>query len=233
MHSEQPLTDSFWGSDFPNGNVGNTDDCGLIFVESIYSFWQDSDCLVTAVDHQSVAPICQHDTDESATSTTPITTTTTEAPATTTVTTTTTEAPATTTVTRTTTGNSCPSGWQEFEGHCYLYVANWVTWTEAENDCISKGSHLASIHSEDENTFILNLPSRPISKWIGGTDAAIEVSLQFMYNVHTPTYTSMYTYCINSRFPQLRAIVKIRFCNCPTYLIKIHKTFDRHRRCDF
>ena len=169
MHSEQPLTDSFWGSDFPNGNVGNTDDCGLIFVESIYSFWQDSDCLVTAVDHQSVAPICQHDADESATSTTTITTTTT-----------TTEAPATTTVTKTTTatpGNSCSSGWQEFVGHCYLYVPNSATWTDAENDCISKGSHLASIHTAEENTFIYKLQSSSKDLWIGGIDEAIEVSL--------------------------------------------------------
>jgi hypothetical protein len=158
MHSEQPLTDSFWGSDFPNGNVGNTDDCGLIFVKSIYSFWQDSDCLITAVDNQSVAPICQHDADDTATSTTTAATTTAR----------------TTTVTP---GNSCPSGWQEFVGHCYLIVTIFKTWTDAEKDCVSKGSHLASIHSAVENTFIFNLASSLHVLWIGGTDAAIEVSL--------------------------------------------------------
>jgi hypothetical protein len=69
---------------------------------------------------------------------------------------------------------SCPSGWQEFEGNCYLVVENYWTWEEAEIDCIIKGGHLASIHSAAERSFINSLaPSNHL--WLGGTDAAVEV----------------------------------------------------------
>ncbi len=73
---------------------------------------------------------------------------------------------------------SCPVGWELFDGHCYQLVANTATWTEAEEDCNTKGGHLASIHSEDENTFIFKLwgSSSQYGLWIGGTDAALEVS---------------------------------------------------------
>jgi hypothetical protein len=91
----------------------------------------------------------------------------------------------------------CPGGWKLFNGRCYLLVLNKTTWADAEKDCYNKGGHLASIHSEDENTFIFNLWSGSGSSlYIGGTDVAVEVG----FNIST--------YIINSRFPQLRTSVK-------------------------
>jgi hypothetical protein len=70
--------------------------------------------------------------------------------------------------------SSCPSGWREFENRCYLLVTSAAIWEDAELDCSSKGGHLASIHSADENSFIHSLaPERFL--WIGGTDADVEV----------------------------------------------------------
>jgi hypothetical protein len=63
MHSEQPLTDSSWATNFPNANFNNTDDCGVMVVEPIHSYWKDTTCCsTTIVDQKKVAPICQHDT---------------------------------------------------------------------------------------------------------------------------------------------------------------------------
>jgi hypothetical protein len=135
-------------------------------------WWEDSSCLASEVQHNAVAVICQYDIAVASTTTTTSAASTT----TTTVTTTTTTEVTTTTVTTTVTpGNSCPSGWQLFEGHCYLVVRSYKTWTDAEKDCVNKGGHLASIHSADENRFIGNLYSGSNSVWIGGTDVAVEV----------------------------------------------------------
>jgi hypothetical protein len=133
-------------------------------------WWVDSSCLALEVEHNAVAAICQYDIAVAST------TTTTSAASTTTtmVTITTTEVTTTTVTTTVTPGNSCPSGWQEFRGHCYLLVAKVATWADAEKDCINKGGHLASIHSADENSFIHSLAPSNIL-WIGGTDAAVEV----------------------------------------------------------
>ncbi len=90
--------------------------------------------------------------------------------------------------------SSCPSDWIEFQGHCYLYVEYLETWVKAENDCKSKGGHLASVHSADENSFIYN---RWFGAWLGATDAAAEVG------THIQTYT---------RLPQLKVIVKSMYC---------------------
>ena len=132
-------------------------------------WWEDSSCLASEVQHNVVAVICQYDSAVASTTTTSAAPTTT-----TTVTTTTTEVTTTTVKTTVTPGNSCPSGWQEFRGHCYLVSKSKATWADAEKDCVNKGGHLASIHSADENSFIRSLyPSNWL--WIGGTDVDVEV----------------------------------------------------------
>ena len=176
MHSGEVLTESFWGPGFPNEDAGNADDCGVMVVEMDNFWWEDSSCLAPEDNYNAVAVICQYDIDVASTTTTSAASTTTRIPESTTVTTST--AVTTTTVTP---GNSCPSGWQEFRGHCYLLVAKVATWADAEKDCINKGGHLASIHSADESNFIHSLaPSN--SLWIGGTDAAVEVGFTFYIN---------------------------------------------------
>ena len=176
LHSDEVLTESFWSPGFPNEEPGNADDCGVMVVELDNFWWEDSSCLAPEVHHNTVAVICQCDTDVASTTTTGASSTTTRIPEPTTVTATTTEVTTTTVKTTTVTpGDSCPSGWQEFEGHCYLLVEKFATWANAENDCISKGGHLASIHSADENNFIFKLQASRNNLWIGGSDTAVEV----------------------------------------------------------
>jgi hypothetical protein len=97
----------------------------------------------------------------------------------------------------------CPGEWELFEGFCYLVVTNSAVWDKAEKICISKGGHLASIHSDSENNFIQSLYSST-AIWIGGTVEADEVGFTYVHNLQ------------GSRVPQLRAILKGRFC---TWLI--------------
>ncbi len=127
-------------------------------------WWKDSSCLASEVHNNTVAVICQYDIVVALTTTTGAASTTTRIPESTTVTMTTAVTP----------GTSCPSGWQEFEGHCYLLVkVVGVTWAGAEKDCKDKGGHLTSIHSAAESSFIHSLYSSYLL--IGGTDAAVEV----------------------------------------------------------
>ena len=89
----------------------------------------------------------------------------------------------------------CPDYWTPFNDNCYLIVHQHLTWDEAEKICNSRGGHLASIHSADENDFIYNLLGNPDEAlWLGASDADVEVK------------TRMCTYYINIRFAQLIAM---------------------------
>ena len=48
----------------------------------------------------------------------------------------------------------CDSGWESFEMSCYKIASALKNWTSAENDCMEKGAHLTSIHSEAESLFL-------------------------------------------------------------------------------
>ena len=74
----------------------------------------------------------------------------------------------------------CRGEWQHFEGHCYQLYSNASTWNDAENDCKSKGGHLASIHSEAERVFVYNLAGKT-NTWVGGSDLAVEASNLFYF----------------------------------------------------
>ncbi|KAJ8019599.1 Snaclec 1 [Holothuria leucospilota] len=53
---------------------------------------------------------------------------------------------------------SCPDDWTSYGNHCYRYFPDILTWKGAEQLCHSYGnSHLVSIHSEDEFSFVYNL----------------------------------------------------------------------------
>jgi hypothetical protein len=75
---------------------------------------------------------------------------------------------------------SCPSGWQEFGGRCYLLVSIGMSWADAEKNCNSKGGHLASVHSSAESTFIHNLNQKH-APFLGLSDTAVEVGT----HIHT------------------------------------------------
>ena len=83
-----------------------------------------------------------------------------------------------TTEPETTTAFSCPSGWEQLYDHCYLYVSNRLSWADAENDCISRGGHLISVHSPIEQGFIGGLVEF-LTTWMGGSDRTTEVGILF------------------------------------------------------
>ena len=74
---------------------------------------------------------------------------------------------------------SCPAGWVEFEGSCYLLVLTpYKNWQDAENDCILGGGHLASIHSKAEGNFIIELAGSSTQFiWLGASDIVSEVKV--------------------------------------------------------
>ena len=49
---------------------------------------------------------------------------------------------------------ACQTGWHQYDRHCYYASGDYWYYTKANDDCVSKGSTLVSIHSEEENEFI-------------------------------------------------------------------------------
>ncbi|KAG9274153.1 macrophage mannose receptor 1-like [Astyanax mexicanus] len=70
----------------------------------------------------------------------------------------------------------CQNGWSRFGSRCFRVFTSSTTWTASEQNCVAMGGHLASVHSSEEYTFILNLLISVTNNaaWIGGTDAAQE-----------------------------------------------------------
>ncbi|XP_007893206.1 snaclec rhodocetin subunit delta-like isoform X2 [Callorhinchus milii] len=70
---------------------------------------------------------------------------------------------------------NCPLTWSLFQesGMCFKYFSRLLGWLDSELACRASmnGSHLASIHSEDENNFVFYLIRRKtpydINAWIG------------------------------------------------------------------
>jgi Lectin C-type domain len=129
-HSHELLTESFWGDNRPNNRTSNSDDCVVMVLRNNIIWWEDHSCLIHDIAQHAVAPICQHDSAEASTTQTPTTTET------------------------TTTAFQCPSGWKEFEGHCYLSMPYSKPWSYAKPDCETYGAHLTSIHSKAEDDFV-------------------------------------------------------------------------------
>ncbi|KAK7079207.1 hypothetical protein SK128_003943 [Halocaridina rubra] len=70
----------------------------------------------------------------------------------------------------------CEENWTYFNNYCYYY-SNYdysyiaTDFDSAEADCVSKGAHLASIHTPEENDFVFSLlSSDSYSVWVGITD---------------------------------------------------------------
>ena len=51
--------------------------------------------------------------------------------------------------------SACPIDWNFFQGACYRVFTDDVLFADAEANCVELGGHLASIHSVEENDFIL------------------------------------------------------------------------------
>jgi hypothetical protein len=70
----------------------------------------------------------------------------------------------------------CDDGWNKFEAHCYFYSGGKelkLSWANAEKDCINRGGHLASIHSQAEQLFVFSISTIPT--WLGASDIISEV----------------------------------------------------------
>ena len=50
----------------------------------------------------------------------------------------------------------CPGNdWIPWISNCYLFLPNhFVSWKKGQEECRKKGGHLASVHSERENSFV-------------------------------------------------------------------------------
>ncbi len=81
----------------------------------------------------------------------------------------------------------CPPMWTRFRGSCFRFFGQGKTWDDAEAHCgefftrYGRG-HLASIHSADENDFVLQFLTTSIfiksngydRIWLGMNDKAVE-----------------------------------------------------------
>ncbi|XP_037662871.1 C-type lectin domain family 4 member F isoform X2 [Choloepus didactylus] len=64
-------------------------------------------------------------------------------------------------------------GWKVFSGSLYYFSDAKKSWNEAEQFCVSQGAHLASVTSEEEQTFLTKSTSTS-HHWIGLTDTGTE-----------------------------------------------------------
>ena len=70
----------------------------------------------------------------------------------------------------------CAPGWRHFRESCYQYKTSYVSFTNANKQCLKTGGHLVDINSAEENKFVggLGPKSRRRMIWIGLTDQAKE-----------------------------------------------------------
>ena len=61
----------------------------------------------------------------------------------------------------------------EYNGHEYMIVLGWSSWSEAEAFCESMGGHLATITDVGEELFIQKLNCHEKSLWIGGHQTGV------------------------------------------------------------
>ena len=70
------------------------------------------------------------------------------------------------------TSGACAAGWTSFNVSCYRKYEVARAWSDARAACVAEGGDLASILSEEENTFVGAIAKGVV--WIGGTDGAFE-----------------------------------------------------------
>uniref|UniRef100_A0A4X2JUG7 C-type lectin domain-containing protein n=2 Tax=Vombatus ursinus TaxID=29139 RepID=A0A4X2JUG7_VOMUR len=66
-------------------------------------------------------------------------------------------------------------GWKFYNGNLYYFSQKRTSWYEAEKFCVSQGSHLTSVASEEEQEFLIRR-AKGISYWIGLTSLGTESS---------------------------------------------------------
>ena len=82
----------------------------------------------------------------------------------------------TSTTTETTTERpECPNGWETYTGDgssikCFKYYGGAMYATHAEESCLGQGGHLASVHSFEEQNFLVQTFNPAVEVWIGAVD---------------------------------------------------------------
>ncbi|XP_026154600.1 ladderlectin-like [Mastacembelus armatus] len=74
---------------------------------------------------------------------------------------------------------TCPSGWTEYCGRCFVYAPKASTWGDAQKNCQSMDANLASVRNAEEYEAIKTMIAKSKgtgSAWIGGSDAQQEGS---------------------------------------------------------
>ena len=106
-------------------------------------------------------------------------------PPTTASTTRTTTQPSTTTTMTTTTKtaflHSCDEGWENFQGHCYLYVKGGKTFDEATVYCNERNAYLTEITTDLEVEFVIQLKGY-YTVWLGAQYSASEGRFVYTHN---------------------------------------------------
>ncbi|XP_061186946.1 perlucin-like protein [Saccostrea echinata] len=78
--------------------------------------------------------------------------------------------------------NGCDSGWILYDGHCYIASPTAMNWMTAELYCESRGAHMVTIDTDEENQWIMDVFVPPwdaaacsvlwrcCNTWIGTSD---------------------------------------------------------------
>ncbi|XP_078383748.1 uncharacterized protein LOC144666226 [Oculina patagonica] len=69
----------------------------------------------------------------------------------------------------------CQPGWGYFNGYCYFTSSVCASWLAAVSNCSTMGSHLVTVHNQEENVYIQHRHNGEKS-WIGLNDRSVEGS---------------------------------------------------------
>ncbi|KAL9962005.1 hypothetical protein ACROYT_G031057 [Oculina patagonica] len=69
----------------------------------------------------------------------------------------------------------CQPGWGYFNGYCYFTSSVCASWLAAVSNCTTMGSHLVTVHNQEENVYIQHRHNGERS-WIGLNDRSVEGS---------------------------------------------------------
>ena len=69
----------------------------------------------------------------------------------------------------------CQPGWDYFNGYCYFTSSTYTTWSNSLTKCSKMGSHLVTVHSQEENVYIQHRHNGERS-WIGFNDRSVKGS---------------------------------------------------------
>ncbi|KAK2905721.1 CD209 antigen-like protein C [Channa argus] len=66
------------------------------------------------------------------------------------------------------TRKTCPAGWTQFSGSCYILSSRSDSWTNGRSDCQNKRADLVIINSAEEQKFLSGFSN--VNTWIGLSD---------------------------------------------------------------